>query len=242
MKSSTQRKNTLPIRIKQTLVLLKGSIAIKLFRLDKIVPPCLHFGTDFIHLMERNENNQGLRRSYATPFDKTQLEVLRKIVLYAGIENLIKLLIPTSHSFLDENPNFKSTINNVIESSRPQYNNRILNPEQLEDYLDDDETFFDKRDLQLLKTPEDFVTMYNYCVNQKISVVISLAYLIMSLADEELLEEIATQLEPGGDVKLTLDLDGNGKDGTEHVLRLFFTYRICKWIVCWSEVWQCQKD
>ncbi|CCG23999.1 hypothetical protein CORT_0E04130 [Candida orthopsilosis Co 90-125] len=96
------------------------------------------------------------------PFDCLPLEVNKKIVSYAGIENLIQLLVPKDPHILDENSKLRKCVNQVIELSTIQYNDRIWNPEQFEDYFDH-ETFYDKRKLQYLKTPEDFLTLYAYC-------------------------------------------------------------------------------
>lgn len=155
------------------------------------------------------------------PFDCLPLEVNKKIVSYAGIENLIQLLVPKDPHILDENSKLRKCVNQVIELSTIQYNDRIWNPEQFEDYFDH-ETFYDKRKLQYLKTPEDFLTLYAYCLEQKIPVILGLAYLIESPEDIGLLKQIAVHLKPDENVKLNLEFEKSEEGEIEHVFEYFF--------------------
>ncbi|KAI5957865.1 hypothetical protein CANMA_004376 [Candida margitis] len=156
-----------------------------------------------------------------SPFDCLPLEICKKIVSYAGIENLIELLSPEGSKLFGENPRFNLTINEVVEKSMLQYNNRILRPEQLEDYFDN-ETFFDKRKLQLLRTQEDFLTLYKYCLYQQISVVLGIAFLIESSADTALLRQVTVHLRTDKVVKLNIDLEGDEYENIDPVLEEFF--------------------
>ncbi|KAI5957387.1 hypothetical protein CANMA_004391 [Candida margitis] len=69
-------------------------------------------------------------------FGALPLEVVNKIIHYAGVENLVSFLVPENKTIIDNLPLLKQAIDNAIcENKALGYNNRVTRPSYLHNYL-----------------------------------------------------------------------------------------------------------
>ncbi|KAG5417057.1 hypothetical protein I9W82_004690 [Candida metapsilosis] len=160
--------------------------------------------------------------------DHLPFEIWTKIIVYAGIDNLISLLSDEGSKILDEYPQLRTFINKVIENTSIQYNNLIYRPRQFDrvytrDYLGS--TFFNQKDPVLLKTTNDFLTLYDYCSFQNLPVVLSLNYSLECDADIELMREIAKHLKSESVVELHIRFQECTGFFHEYQLNDFFHFK-----------------
>ncbi|KAI5966471.1 uncharacterized protein KGF55_000780 [Candida pseudojiufengensis] len=166
-------------------------------------------------------------------------EILTKIIDYAGIENLIKLLTTYNRPFLIGNPNIRSSIHYVIENGRAlQYNNRINRPSYIHMYLRV-ENFINKSNLSFLKSENDFKILDQYCYDNYINVELNLAYYIWNLIDiirfKSIIQTLDLTHEYGTHLKYNIELEFSKSFQYylqfEDILNDFLDEGICKTVV-----------
>lgn len=138
--------------------------------------------------------------------DGYQWDILLKVVAYAGINNIVLLLTPENRLFLNLNENLKRAINRVIGNDFGlQYNNRIDRYSFLHMYLRTPNCI-DKTKLKFLTSEDEFLILYNYCVDESITSTLNLSYYIWSSTDMVCFTDLLAKLR-ASTLKLNIELE-----------------------------------
>ncbi|KAG5418483.1 hypothetical protein I9W82_004011 [Candida metapsilosis] len=160
------------------------------------------------------------------------IEILERIINYAGIENLVSLLVPNCKLILDQNPTLRTAVNNVIlqNSGHLSYNNRItkpmllthyLHPEAFDEidfcggfrmgperyhweYLDDYEA---RKRYRFLSTIEDFLTVQAYCQDNELDMVLLISFRLWSYVAVNSFCDLVKLLSDKSSVRYNVELE-----------------------------------
>ncbi|KAI5970362.1 hypothetical protein CANMA_000525 [Candida margitis] len=129
--------------------------------------------------------------------DFYQWDILLKVVAYTGINNITQLLSPENRLFLEQNKHLKRAINHVIGNKVDlQYNNRIDRYSFLHMYLRTPNCI-DKSILKFLPSEQEFLNLYDYCVNENVSAILNISYYMWTSNDLVCFTDLVAKLKTG---------------------------------------------
>ncbi|KAI5958322.1 hypothetical protein KGF57_002677 [Candida theae] len=138
--------------------------------------------------------------------DAYQWDILSNILVFAGVENLIQLLLPENRDFLNLNNNLKRAINSVIEGETGlQYNNRTDRYSFLHMYLRTPNCI-DKKRLKFFTDKDAFLILYDYCTQEGLSVTLNVAYYLWTSNDLMNFRELIAKLK-SPNIQLNIELE-----------------------------------
>ncbi|EGW31530.1 uncharacterized protein SPAPADRAFT_67579 [Spathaspora passalidarum NRRL Y-27907] len=134
--------------------------------------------------------------------DLYPVEVLAQIFNYARIENIIQWT-DKSH-FLHDNQNIKAAFDYALGNSKLSFNNRMRQPSLFLKYLQDHNTYVDKRELHFVPTLSRLQTAIEYCSQENIQTTVTLSYYVWSLED---ICELLDFLNPHSQLKYNIEIE-----------------------------------
>ncbi|CAD1809647.1 unnamed protein product [Candida parapsilosis] len=138
--------------------------------------------------------------------DEYQWDILLRIVAYSGIENIAQLLTPENRLFLNSNEQLKRAINRVIsDEDGLQYNNRIDRYSFLHMYLRTPNCI-DKTQLKFLDNEDEFLILYNYCVEENLPTTLNIAYYMWTSTDMVEFRDLVSKLR-ASTIKFNIELE-----------------------------------
>lgn len=140
------------------------------------------------------------------------IEIIYQILHYAGIENLVQLL-PTPacayHEcfFIQNNPNIKRAIDNLIVASNITFNNRLVQCSLIHIYLRT-RSYLQKHNLRFLPSKQSTLQLLSYCQSQNISIIITISYYVSTFSDLwDFIELLKSQHQTDSLIRYNLELE-----------------------------------